>query len=163
SVKEGDSPGGITDSSFEDGVQHAMYLNNNSYPYLKVVSAIVSNDLVILVNTRPLKSWKETLDLLCTRIRSSQVLVGHSYNLIDINLRKIVNVETASSQRLSVHEVGSTPFFHVNVYLHLEVDQQDLISLLGDTADQKYPIYMQGLALYTLCTVVIDLDEERCQ
>ncbi|GJY17220.1 transport protein Sec31 homolog B-like protein isoform X1 [Tanacetum coccineum] len=115
SVKEGDSPDGITDSSFEDGVQRALvvgdykgavaqcvaankmadalviaqvggdslwentrdqYLKNNSSPYLKfynlvsadqqVVSAMVNNDLVSLVNTRPLKSWKETLALLCT-------------------------------------------------------------------------------------------------
>ncbi|GKD24339.1 transport protein Sec31 homolog B-like protein isoform X1, partial [Tanacetum coccineum] len=88
SVKECDSPGGITDSSFEDGVQCALvggdslwestldqYLKNNSFPYLKfynfvssgqqVVSIMVNNDLVILVNTRPQKSWKETLDLLC--------------------------------------------------------------------------------------------------
>ncbi|KAL8201040.1 hypothetical protein R6Q57_012379 [Mikania cordata] len=115
-----------------------------------------------------------------TRIRSSLVSVGHSYNLIDINLRKILNVETASSQRLSVHEVGPTPFFHANMYLHLEVDQvhdqnsisrqnraallpkrskQDLLSLLGDMSDHKYPIFMQGPTLYTLCTAVIDLDE----
>ncbi|PWA98106.1 WD40/YVTN repeat-like-containing domain, Ancestral coatomer element 1, Sec16/Sec31 [Artemisia annua] len=105
SVKEGDSPDGITDSSFEDGVQRALvvgdykgavaqciaankmadalviaqvggnslwestrdqYLKNNSSPYLKVVSAMVNNDLVSLVNSRPLKSWKETLALLCT-------------------------------------------------------------------------------------------------
>ncbi|KAI3713561.1 hypothetical protein L1987_72140 [Smallanthus sonchifolius] len=92
----------------------------------------------------------------------------------------ILNVETASSQRLSVQEVGSTPFFHANMYLHLEVDQvhdqnsisrqnraallpkrskQDLLSLLGDTGDHKYPIFMQGPNLYTLCTAVIDLDE----
>ncbi|XP_076883214.1 uncharacterized protein LOC143531915 [Bidens hawaiensis] len=115
-----------------------------------------------------------------TRIRSSQVSVGHSYNLMDVNVRKILNVETASSQRLSVREVGSTPFFHANMYLHLKVDQvhdensicrqnraallpkkskQDLISLLGDTCDHKYPIFMQGPTLYTLCTAVIDLDE----
>ncbi|XP_071702319.1 uncharacterized protein [Rutidosis leptorrhynchoides] len=121
-----------------------------------------------------------SIDNAVNRIRSSQVSVGHSYNLIDINLRRILNVETASSQRLSVHEVGSTPFFHANMYLHLKVDQvhdqnsvsrqnraallakeskDDLVSLLGDTSDKKYPIFMQGPVLYTLCTAVIDLDE----
>ncbi|KAI3501369.1 hypothetical protein L1887_29235 [Cichorium endivia] len=115
-----------------------------------------------------------------TRIRSSQVSIGHSYNLIDVNLRKILNIETASNQRISVHEVGSTPFFHANMYLHLQINQVhdqnsktrqnraallpkkskvDLLSLLGDTSDQEYPIYMQGPTLYTLCTAVIDLDE----
>ncbi|KAI3681295.1 hypothetical protein L6452_36085 [Arctium lappa] len=43
-----------------------QYLRKNSSPYLKVVAAMVNNDLVSLVNTRPLKSWKETLALLCT-------------------------------------------------------------------------------------------------
>ncbi|KAL8227828.1 hypothetical protein R6Q57_015412 [Mikania cordata] len=43
-----------------------QYLKKNRSPYLKVVSAMVNNDLVSLVNTRPLKSWKETLALLCT-------------------------------------------------------------------------------------------------
>ncbi|XP_076936297.1 uncharacterized protein LOC143603375 [Bidens hawaiensis] len=115
-----------------------------------------------------------------SRIHSSPVSVGHSYNLIDVNVRKILNVETASSQRLSVREVGSTPFFHANMYLHLQVDQvhdensisrqnkaallpkkskHDLLSLLGDTSDHKYPIFMQGPTLYTLYTAVIDLDE----
>nr|XP_043619010.1 protein transport protein SEC31 homolog B-like isoform X2 [Erigeron canadensis] len=104
-TKESDSVEGITDSSFDDGVQRALvvgdykgavaqciaankmadalviaqvggtslwestrdqYLRKNSSPYLKVVAAMVNNDLVSLVKTRPLKSWKETLALLCT-------------------------------------------------------------------------------------------------
>nr|XP_019707398.1 protein transport protein SEC31 homolog B isoform X2 [Elaeis guineensis] len=43
-----------------------QYLKNSLSPYLKVVLAMVSNDLMGLVNTRPLNSWKETLALLCT-------------------------------------------------------------------------------------------------
>ncbi|GAA0155673.1 vesicle coat protein [Lithospermum erythrorhizon] len=43
-----------------------QYLKKSSSPYLKVVSAIVNNDLASLVNTRPLRSWKETLALFCT-------------------------------------------------------------------------------------------------
>ena len=34
--------------------------------YFQIVSAMVSNDLLSLVNTRPLKFWKETLALLCS-------------------------------------------------------------------------------------------------
>lgn len=56
-------------------------------------------------------------------ISSSEVSIGHSYNLIDINTRRILNVETASRNRCSFHEVGSVPFFHANMYLHLEVEQ----------------------------------------
>ncbi|XP_031267395.1 protein transport protein SEC31 homolog B [Pistacia vera] len=43
-----------------------QYLKMSRSPYLKVVSAMVNNDLLSLVNTRPLKFWKETLALLCT-------------------------------------------------------------------------------------------------
>ncbi|GFP92420.1 protein transport protein sec31 homolog b [Phtheirospermum japonicum] len=43
-----------------------QYLKTSSSPYLKVVSAMVNNDLMSIANTRPLKSWKETLALFCT-------------------------------------------------------------------------------------------------
>ncbi|KAJ7012890.1 protein transport protein SEC31 homolog B [Populus alba] len=43
-----------------------QYLKLSASPYLKIVSAMVNNDLLTLVNTRPLKYWKETLALLCT-------------------------------------------------------------------------------------------------
>ncbi|XP_062115563.1 protein transport protein SEC31 homolog B [Humulus lupulus] len=43
-----------------------QYLKMSCSPYLKVVSAMVNNDLLSLVNTRPLKFWKETLALLCS-------------------------------------------------------------------------------------------------
>ncbi|XP_039022728.1 uncharacterized protein LOC120155221 [Hibiscus syriacus] len=78
--------------------------------------------------------------------------------------------------RVSVHEVGTPPFFHANMYLHLQVQQvhdensisrqkraavlpqgskTDFMSLLGDTEDTKYPIYMTGPTLYTLSTAVM--------
>ncbi|KAH1073584.1 hypothetical protein J1N35_025912 [Gossypium stocksii] len=43
-----------------------QYLKISHSPYLKVVSAMVNNDLMSLVKTRPLKFWKETLALFCT-------------------------------------------------------------------------------------------------
>ncbi|XP_062173847.1 protein transport protein SEC31 homolog B [Alnus glutinosa] len=43
-----------------------QYFRMSRSPYLKVVSAMVNNDLLSIVNTRPLKSWKETLALLCS-------------------------------------------------------------------------------------------------
>ncbi|CAM8920107.1 unnamed protein product [Rhodiola kirilowii] len=43
-----------------------QYLKTSRSPYLKVVGAMVNNDLMNLVNTRPLKFWKETLALLCS-------------------------------------------------------------------------------------------------
>uniref|UniRef100_A0A6M2F9E6 Peptidase C45 hydrolase domain-containing protein n=1 Tax=Populus davidiana TaxID=266767 RepID=A0A6M2F9E6_9ROSI len=116
-----------------------------------------------------------------SKIQSSEVSVGHSYNLIDVGTRRILNVETASRNRVSVHEVGATPFFHANMYLHLQVEQvdddnskgrqeraavlpkrskDDFLSLLGDTDHKRYPIYMTGPTLYTLCTAMIDLDDK---
>ncbi|KAM0880780.1 hypothetical protein ACQ4PT_033342 [Festuca glaucescens] len=38
--------------------------------------------------------------------------------------------------------------------------KEKALSVLGDAADVKYPIFMTGPTLYTLCTVVVDLDEE---
>ncbi|GJX34185.1 RNA-directed DNA polymerase, eukaryota [Tanacetum coccineum] len=56
-----------------------QYLKNNSSSYLEfynfvsagqqVVSTMVNKDLLILVNTRPQKPWKETLDLLCNFVQ----------------------------------------------------------------------------------------------
>ncbi|CAL9101849.1 unnamed protein product [Musa textilis] len=121
-------------------------------------------------------SLEDALDRIC----SCNTAVGHSYNLVDVISRRILNVETASKNRFSIHEVGKTPFFHANMYLHLEVKQvQDensisrqrraaqlsaesksaVLSILGDSADEKYPIYMTGPTLYTLCTALIDVDE----
>ncbi|CAK9326154.1 unnamed protein product [Citrullus colocynthis] len=115
------------------------------------------------------------------RICSAEVSVGHSYNLIDVQTRRIVNVETASRFRYSINEVGATPFFHANMYTHLHVNQvqdanstsrqkraddlpkgskTDFLSVLGDMDNKKYPIYMTGPTLYTLCTALIDLDEQ---
>ncbi|XP_015688311.2 uncharacterized protein LOC102715358 isoform X2 [Oryza brachyantha] len=115
------------------------------------------------------------------RVSSPDMSVGHSYNLMDVRRRRIVNVETASGRRFSVREAGAAPFFHANMYRHLQVKQvhdensmarerraaelspdskEKALSLLGDTADGKYPIYMTGPTLYTLCTVLVDLDEE---
>lgn len=118
------------------------------------------------------------------RVCSPAVSVGHSYNLTDVRERRIVNVETASGNRFAVREAGAVPFFHANMYRHLQVKQvpdensmsrerraaqcssavdvdskEAALSLLGDTADEKYPIYMTGPRLYTLCTVLVDLDE----
>ncbi|XP_043717773.1 uncharacterized protein LOC122665685 [Telopea speciosissima] len=122
-----------------------------------------------------------SLDDALSRIHLSAPSVGHSYNLVDVGKRKILNVETASRNRVSVHEVGMKPFFHANMYLHLQVEQvqdensisrerraaqlpiqskADILSVLGDVDDERYPIYMTGPTLYTLCTVLIDLDEQ---
>ncbi|WVZ66911.1 hypothetical protein U9M48_016068 [Paspalum notatum var. saurae] len=48
------------------------YLKNSISPYLKVVSAMVGNDLTSFVSTWPLSSWKETLALLCTFARKEE-------------------------------------------------------------------------------------------
>lgn len=57
------------------------------------------------------------------RICSPSVSVGHSYNLMNVRGRRIVNVETASRNRSAVLEAGAAPFFHANMYRHLQVKQ----------------------------------------
>ncbi|KAJ0247821.1 Protein transport protein SEC31 A [Hirschfeldia incana] len=42
------------------------YLKMSNAPYMKVVSAMVNNNLMSLVHTRPAKLWRETLALICT-------------------------------------------------------------------------------------------------
>ncbi|KAL3021547.1 hypothetical protein AAZX31_05G198900 [Glycine max] len=122
-----------------------------------------------------------SMDDAMNRIKSSEISVGHSYNLFETSTRRIVNVETASRKRISVYEVGNTPFFHANMYLHLPINQVqdessisrhkraavltkeskgDFLSLLGDMDDKKHPIYMTGPLLHTLCTALIDLDKQ---
>ncbi|CAK9326153.1 unnamed protein product [Citrullus colocynthis] len=116
------------------------------------------------------------------RIGSAEISLGHNYNVIDVQTRRIASVETASKFRLSVHEVGATPFFHANMYSHLQnvkqiVDENstsrkrradvmaketkhDFLSVIGDRENKEYPIYMKGPKLYTMCSVLIDLDEQ---
>jgi hypothetical protein len=57
------------------------------------------------------------------RTCSPKISVGHSYNLMDVRARRVVNVETASESRFAVHEAAATPFFHANMYRHLQVKQ----------------------------------------
>ncbi|XP_068308875.1 uncharacterized protein [Pyrus communis] len=157
---------------------HGLTFTLNSVPPSEneIVAGGIGRNFV----SRDLLEASSIDDALC-RIKSSEVSVGHSYNLIEMRTRKIMNVETASRKRVSVYEVGATPFFHANMYLHLQVNQlqdensiarqsraaalhkrskDNFLSLLGDTDDPKYPIYMIGPLLYTLCTAVIDLDEQ---
>ncbi|CBI34429.3 unnamed protein product, partial [Vitis vinifera] len=114
------------------------------------------------------------------------VAAGVGRNFISRDLLEATNIDDASSRihsaeasnRVSVHEIGATPFFHANMYLHLQVQQvhdensisrqkraaqlpkqskDDFLLLLGDSEDAKYPIYMTGS---TLCTEVLDLDKQ---
>ncbi|KAL3498946.1 hypothetical protein ACH5RR_041678 [Cinchona calisaya] len=157
---------------------HGLAFTLNSVPPSE--SEIAAGGIGRNFISRDLLEAKSIEDAL-SRISSSEVSVGHSYNLIDIRMRGILNVETASRSRISIHEVGATPFFHANTYLHLQVQQvhdenslsrqkraallpkgskREFLSLLGDMSDKTYPIYMTGPVLYTLCTVLIDLDEK---
>ncbi|XP_009626292.1 uncharacterized protein [Nicotiana tomentosiformis] len=157
---------------------HGVAFTLNSVPPCEeeIVAGAIGRNFV----SRDLLEANSIEDALA-RIHSSEASVGHSYNLIDTRARRILNVETASRNRISVHEIGETPFFHANMYLHLQVKQaqdenslsrqtrasslpkeskSDFLALLGDSNNEKYPIYMTGPLLYTLCTAVIDLDEK---
>nr|POE91992.1 hypothetical protein CFP56_32632 [Quercus suber] len=98
------------------------------------------------------------------RIHSSEVSVGHSHNLIEIRTRKILNVETASRNRISVSvqqvQDDNSISRQRRALVLPKTSKNEFLSLLGDMANAKYPIYMTGPILYTLCTAVIDLDEQ---
>lgn len=49
--------------------------------------------------------------------------VGHNYNIMDTNKGKMITVEAASNGRWSQKEIAAEPFFHANMYMHLQVKQ----------------------------------------
>ncbi|KAG0463947.1 hypothetical protein HPP92_019589 [Vanilla planifolia] len=132
----------------------------------------VSRDLLESIN----------LEDAVNRILSANVSVGHNYNLIDVKGRRILNVETSSGNRYACREIGQTPLFHANMYIHLQVNQEhsesslrrqrraaqlfpvgsksEVLKILGDSEDEEHPIYMKGPILYTLCTALFDLDDQ---
>ncbi|KVI00734.1 hypothetical protein Ccrd_021012 [Cynara cardunculus var. scolymus] len=80
-TKGSDLQEGSADPSFDDAIQRALVVGDykgavaqciaankmaDALVIAQIVAAMVNNDLVSLVNIRPLKSWKETLALLCT-------------------------------------------------------------------------------------------------
>ncbi|KAJ1298277.1 hypothetical protein BS78_01G441200 [Paspalum vaginatum] len=92
----------------------------NSVPPVndEIVAGAISRNFV----SRDLLEAKNLEDAM-HRICSPSVSAGHSYNLMDVRGRRILNVETASGNRFSVHEAGAAPFFHANMYWHLHVKQ----------------------------------------
>ncbi|CAD6240625.1 unnamed protein product [Miscanthus lutarioriparius] len=119
---------------------------------------IVAGAIALNFVSRDLLEAKNLEDAM-HRVCSPFVSVGHNYNLMDIRGRRIVNVETASGNRFAVREAGALPFFHANMYRHLQVKQDEnsmsrekraaqcpvdsketALSLLGDTADEKSDI-----------------------
>ncbi|KAL2612070.1 hypothetical protein R1flu_023762 [Riccia fluitans] len=55
----------LGESALWEKTQNA-YIKKTGRSYLKIMSSIVNHDLKGLVESRPLKAWKETLALLCT-------------------------------------------------------------------------------------------------
>nr|POE81589.1 protein transport protein sec31 like b [Quercus suber] len=85
-------------------------------PYLKVVSAMVNNDPLSLVNTRPLKFWKETLAFLCSFIDRGMDYAlslrtkheGKSYvELLQDLMEKTIVLALATGQKTSVAHMDS--------------------------------------------------------
>ncbi|XP_020689911.1 uncharacterized protein LOC110104939 [Dendrobium catenatum] len=114
------------------------------------------------------------------RILSAKVSVGHNYNLADVRSRRIVNIETASRNRYAFQEAGPEQFFHANSFgtaflLLLKAEKVILRSRkkaipneaiiyflidLGYINTKETSLKLTGPTLYTLCTVLIDLDEQ---
>jgi hypothetical protein len=131
-----------------------------------------------------------SLDDAIERVTVAGRASGFSYTIGSIPERRIVHVEVAPE----VHRLRQIrrPYFHANHYLELDsVDQVihpssrarveradallrrvaspdagDILSILGDRADEQYPIYRTATPpdrLMTLCTALFDLDARRLQ
>jgi hypothetical protein len=113
---------------------------------------------------------------------------GFTYNIGSLSERRLVCVEVAPEQH-HVHEVQSY-YVHTNHYLYLSAVEQeigassqarlargqalcqatpptratDILSVLGDEADSRYPIYRTATrpdAAATLCSALFDLDQRQ--
>jgi hypothetical protein len=122
------------------------------------------------------------------RVTVPERAAGFTYNVGSLSERSLVCVEV-SPERHHVHQVQGH-YVHTNHYLHLsDVEQEigtssrarlargralcqatppsrapQILSLLGDEADGRYPIYRSATppdAAATLCTALFDLDQ--CQ
>ncbi|KAK7854777.1 protein transport protein sec31 like protein a [Quercus suber] len=84
-------PDGFDNGAFDDAVQSALIVGDDkgavaqcisanemtdALVIANVVSAMVNNDLLSLVNTRPLKIWKETLALLCSDLMEKSIVLA---------------------------------------------------------------------------------------
>ncbi|CAK9202866.1 unnamed protein product [Sphagnum troendelagicum] len=187
----------LVHAELEDGLSFVAYTYAGELP--SCAFGFNSYGVVFTLNSVPLASEEavaggvarnfisrdlleaHNLDDALERARERHLSVGHNYNIMDINERKIVTVETASNARSSTRNIAMEPFFHANMYLHLQVPQvanetslyrqkraeqlpklskMEILSLLGNATDEPYPIYMQGPTLITLCTVLFDLQNE---
>jgi len=124
-----------------------------------------------------------------SRITRPRQCAGHNYQLMDIKNKKFLNVEVGGG-RASTKEVNlnDPPWFHANVYKHLDIKQvinnsslhrqarvdslpqpknsTDLRNILGDQNDHQYPIFHDDLSWqngdvtgdYTMATVLFDIN-----
>merc|ERR1711871_1933956 len=112
---------------------------------------------------------------------------GHNYQLMDMQHRRIANIETAPGQFFSFKHISS-PFFHTNQYLSLKVpetfgnssvhrlrraaqlplpkDAAGVLSVLGDQQDRLWPVFHDEvshargeLSDWTVATALFDLDK----
>eukprot|EP00931_Biecheleriopsis_adriatica_P039720 TRINITY_DN22704_c0_g1_i2.p1 TRINITY_DN22704_c0_g1~~TRINITY_DN22704_c0_g1_i2.p1 ORF type:complete len:277 (+),score=50.00 TRINITY_DN22704_c0_g1_i2:423-1253(+) len=110
---------------------------------------------------------------------------GMSMNIGSTRTGEQVNIEVGPGFRLSVHRVKNASYFHANSYLHLDVaevphmspssahrqararklmparDRSDVLAILGDAKDVRWPIYRtagHGDSSVTLASGVFDFD-----
>ncbi|GKA97108.1 transport protein Sec31 homolog B-like protein isoform X1 [Tanacetum coccineum] len=85
---------------FDRQYNNLASLSTSSYGVKRSELPKVEYDLVILVNTRPLKSWKETLNLICTSKNVTSEREGKSYvDLLQDLMEKTVVLALATGQK----------------------------------------------------------------
>uniref|UniRef100_A0A7I4EMF7 Peptidase C45 hydrolase domain-containing protein n=1 Tax=Physcomitrium patens TaxID=3218 RepID=A0A7I4EMF7_PHYPA len=172
----------LVHAEFEDGLSFVAYTYAGELP--SCAFGFNSHGVVFTLNAVPLAPEEAVAGGICRNFISRDLLeasnhrdalkrvclsnrsVGHNYNIMDTNEGKMMTVEAASKGRWSVKEIGAEPFFHANMHRcadrYSKLSRDDMLSLLGDTTDEPYPVYMQGPKLVTLCTAVFDLYVLSC-
>lgn len=120
------------------------------------------------------------------RVQEPNQATGHNINLIGLDEKAIVTIETAPGNLSDVKIISNESYFHANAYLRLNVPQspgnssqhrqdrakelkaprtrEDILRILGDTKDPEFPIWRSGSDnVYTLCTAFFDLQAETVE
>ncbi|CAL4930937.1 unnamed protein product [Urochloa decumbens] len=116
------------------------YIRNSTSPYLKTIHAVVANDLMSLVGTCPLHSWKETLALLCTYAQ------GEEWTVL---------CNTLASRLLSVGDRLAASLCYMcagNIDKTVEIWSHNLKSHGGDDVHQSSSDLMEKIITLALAT-----------
>jgi hypothetical protein len=121
-----------------------------------------------------------------SRVTIKNQCAGHNIQLMDVENRRVVNIETAPGFKYAIQDIEA-PYFHANQYELLKIEEHfgnssthriarvkempvpkdaaSILSVLGDQNDTQYPIFHDVLSHergelsdWTMATALFDLD-----